>query len=475
MGSWTWAVLACAVATAAQSAPPELRPGDAAVAMPQGRERDVAAMLLRARDAAESIRFPIDQMLAFIAIADVQRKAGDVDAAKVSLQHARRAIDAHNDRWIDCQYYCELAAAHLRTRDKPGALAVLDVAADWARKSPDSMRPFYLGWTARMRAWSDDREGAAMLFDEAIAGAKAGHPIRVQSDQATIAGFMADCGHADAALHVASKLTEEVWRRSAYVGIARGQAYYGDLAGAQTTITTAEAAGVDDMDDARHDLAEQQLKTGDLKAAKAMAEQIRDGFYKSCVWKAIALELAKKGDVDGATQAAARMDYDGFVVEVNLALADARRRAKDVAGAGANVLVAAKAVANEQDPNSQAEAYASLGVAQAAAGDAAAARESFAKARAIVDKIDPMERASPKWGLMAKLARAQLQTGDVSAATATADAIDYEHDQAQVYQDIAREKVKSGKAVDGWIEKLPNPMVKAYAWVGAAQAAGEKK
>jgi hypothetical protein len=187
------------------------------------------------------------------------------------------------------------------------------------------------------------------------------------------------------------------------------------------------------------------------------------------------------GDVAGARAAAAGTTWEDYRGEALAALALAQARSGDMAGARASAAEARKAEAEDMAVP-RARLYFQVARAQALAGDAEGARQSFADARKAAEQIwnsfagYSSEDQRQALRTVVRIAAAQAETGDLAAARATATAIQSERERAAACRAVAAIDARRGDlpGVLRWIETLPGPMSRAYAYAGAAEALASK-
>jgi hypothetical protein len=220
-------------------------------------------------------------------------------------------------------------------------------------------------------------------------------------------------------------------------------------------------------------MAQALAKAGDVAGACALAAKIAPS-ERAMAYADIVAARAEAGDVAGA-KAALQHTGGGLWREHALAdLASVQARTGDAAGARDSAK-SARQMMDPADgpPDSVARQYVKIAVAQARAGDAEGARASFADARTAADRYDESNwrDAGMKWLAMSGIAIGQAQAGEPDAARATAAAIKDDEQRAAACRAIAAAEARRGDlpALVKWIEGLGEPVVRAYAYAGAAE------
>jgi len=320
-----------------------------------------------AKHFATGITSPNSKRRAYVDIAEAQVGFGDVAEAKQTAAGFDDACERVNA-------YCRIAMAQSQAGDLLAAKRTIDAAKQSAAGITDKgQRADMYSLIAQAQAEAGDVAGA-----KATAAEFAGEQNKARAYY-KIATAQANAGDVTGAKQIAAGITDERESAYAYGKIAEAQARAGDVAGAKQT-----AAGIAELKTkatAYSHIASAQAKAGDEAGAKQtfdMAKQaaagITDAGEKFWAYRLIADVQAKAGDgagakqtLDMAKQAAAgiddradRSDYYGYIAEL-------QARVGNVAGAK---LTAAEI---SDDVYAEVLAYSSIAEAQARAGDIAAA------------------------------------------------------------------------------------------------------
>ena len=446
------------------------------------RHRQAADLLEKAKAAGAEVTYALDRARAYRVVARAQHNTGDAAGAHATLVNARETIgkNADHDGTVLTQAYYELADDQASLRDVAGAKATLMEASRAAGKSFSTRAAaFMYAKVAERRARIGDAAGAAL--DLAAAADVASGETGSSRDSALryVAEGMASCGRFDAAEAVAAAirtpLDRSFDRSMAYEAIAVARAAAGDVAGARKVAALTN----DPRDQARAEsrMARARLRAGDVAGAIAIADGITDPTERDFAYNAIATVQAAAGDVAAAKATAAKIGWASERAEALAAVAVAQARAGDAPGAHETAAAAREAAADEDVSRDRAELFARIGTALGLASDAEGGKACFAEARAAADKLDAKLTydACVRSGLMAKIVSAQAEVGDLDAARATMEAMDgtgYDADKAEACRAIAAAEVRRGglSTLVYWIAALPDPMCRADAYVGAAEA-----
>jgi len=469
--------LAIRVAAATAPAAGAAAPGDAP-------RPDVTALLEKAKAAAAELKSDYDRRDTYVVLAHAQAAAGDKAAARASLLAAREALagEDHPDtnRVSSC---CEIADELVKVDDRAEAAATLQRASRIAAGIRHSyVRADAYREVAPRRARLGDDDGATADFDAAVRAAEE-DPSRRDGRFKWIARSMANAGRFAAADALAERIADKSDRWMAYEEVAAARARAGDMAGARKVV---DRLPDDEKCDGRWAIVRSLYSARKFDDALAVAAEMRDCSEREIAYAGIVKGQAEAGDVAGAGATAALVQWGYHKEDVFSALALAQARAGDATGAKASAALALQGLAARNDPfwRDHAQVHTAVGRALALAGDTAGAKANFAEARSAADKGETDDRyhGSYKWEALAALASAQAEAGDPDAARATLAAIEHaeyvEDDdyRAKACQGIAAAEAPRGDlpALHKWIDTLKDPLSRAYAFAGAAEALAQK-
>ena len=442
----------------------------------------VAVLLEKARVAATQVRFPTDRAEAHRAVARAQAASGDRAGARASLVAAREAVADYPYGFVRAQVYWETARDQIDIGDAAGAAVTRDAGRKTAyHTGPPGERRLAYGELAIRRSWLHDAAGAKADFDAALEAARNDGPTSRDSSIRWVVEAMARAGRIDEAEAVAEKIGEDLWRSLAFTEVAAARAGAGDLAAARKMAERIPAGYL--RVDAHKAMAEACARVGDVDGAISVADAIADADGVESAYATIVEVVAEAGNAAGAKAVAARARWQDRKAEAFTSLALVLARTGDAAGAKASAAVAFAALSKDDPRWWRVRRYARLGEAQGLAGDAAGARASFAAARAAADEIDASDErdwreASWKWTAMADIATAQANAGDLGAAKVTLADIQgsiVDSYKAPACHAVAGVEARRGNVagLTRWIEDLPEPLCRAYAYAGAAETLSE--
>jgi len=245
----------------------------------------------------------------------------------------------------------------------------------------------------------DDAQKAFALMNIATARADAG-------DRAVATSSFAE------AVRVADSIQEqprEFKKGQTLMFIAKAQAEAGDVAAAIATATSITTRGTNSKDWALAHIASAQAKAGDVKGAMDTVDLIPDSGRAFALMLVSARQVEAR-DLNGASKTTELIQASGTTFKT--------------------------------------EALATLAIAQAKAGDRAAAQKSIQlaleSAKALEDRNPDLD-TSRKAHALTFVARAHAETGDLTSALEIAETLkgSYKHDQ--VMASVALVKLKGGK------------------------------
>jgi RNA polymerase sigma factor (sigma-70 family) len=268
-------------------------------------------------------------------------------------------------------------------------------------------------------------------------------------------------------LEAANAIKEDPSKIHVLVPIALIQERAGDRAGALQTLD--QALGVagrlakdPSLTMALHWISTAQVQIGDSKGALRAAELVPYARQKNHLLFLIASKQAEAGAIADALKTAEAMTDDQKDSALE-AIACAHARKGD--------LKAALQIADQlkHQPLSRAGALEEIALAQAKAGDRAAAAASLQEALRLDETTLAEEDARSR--ARARIAIARAQIGDVAGALETAAALRVEDDKVQALQGIAVEQVKAGdlKSARKTIEGIKDPEQKVHAGMALAE------
>jgi tetratricopeptide (TPR) repeat protein len=302
------------------------------------------------------------------------------------------------------------------------------------------------------------------------------------------------------AVAAAETITQENIRFDLLQFLARTQAEAGDLAGALATTRALSFSGM--HVDCLVDIAKGQAKAGDVASALETAAKVR------------AMGSREKTRKEANPQVVAY--YELMLVDVlaEVALARARSGEPGVADARETIRDALSLVDRSLTlrPDVGATALAGIALAQARLGDREGSRKSFGRALAAASSLETFlgaevlakiaqarrkagetpearvilrkafERTGPHKTLFTQvndiITQVQLEAGDLDGALQTARASRDDQGEIVLYPGIFRQLVRAHAMAIGpraalaeWLKSARSPLLRAYAILGAAEAA----
>ena len=412
-------------------------------------------------------------------IAEIQEGLGDIAGAKATFELAKSAAEsAHPTNKDALAYTCieDVAIAQARMGDFQAAAATLQLVPDAARREFDQgiMAPFHTEEEARKILANFKDSLNRDLTISAIAERKA------------------QAGDLAGASAVACEVVDLNLRTSTYIDIARAAASKGNTNGARRAYAqarkTAEefrqwwvteessntmAMAISNNGDTEFGaiVAGQTENCDDIEGAKAIVPLFRRPVARAEALVRIARAQSKAGDPAAARTMlaevvkvrASAVDSYGFMQELAVALADAgdlpeamktvslmkeegEPRAHtwegiiDVLLDRKDIEGARKLVACISDARWQATSLARIAAAEWLAGKTAAARKTFAEARAVTATVP--EKPPTPWA----------------------------YDRAGIYSSVAMKQAETGDfgEIKRWVPLIPDPRDRANCWLGAA-------
>lgn len=247
-----------------------------------------------------------------------------------------------------------------------------------------------------------------------------------------IVAAQAGAGHITDAIKTAAGLTDEVWSATAKLAIADGQAKAGDLAGARTTLTTAQqsAAALKSVyvkNSQTLDIVQAQANIGDISGAQKTAQMIPSPSGRGSAQLAIASAQTKAGDVAGARASLA-------IAQKSADLWNSMTVAQKKAGCGCQP-------SEPQDQTSLTYMEYRIGKMFAEAGEVAGARSALRLAQKYARLISSL---STKSSQSSNIAEAQAHAGDITDAQETAKLISEAIWKRSAAMEIAKAQANAG-------------------------------
>jgi tetratricopeptide (TPR) repeat protein len=417
--------------------------------------------IARAISTAETITEPFAIAAALIRIGEAQAKAGELQAARDTLQRATAAVSAIAGPSSHSWQLIQIARAYVAVGDRETAEELLQAALAAAHRGE---RAATLVWMSEVQTEMGAVEVAVAtaekIEDIGIDGDNTREVSEIQSPDGTVIWMPAEmfspkpfgnhdramsqiveaqvkAGNLSLALEIAKKMRDAYWRVNRLADMAKARAEVADREGARTIIAAA-AGAIEQIEDdkwrasATVDVAEVYAMVGDVAAAIATATPITEQGYWTHALFRIAAGLAKSG-----VPAAMGQISDHYAHAIVLAhLAKWQVEGVD-RSAGLRSIGAAQIVAEGIDqPLLRGEALLRIAEAQVSAGDVTGVRQTLAKAAALIGMPDNAERRD---SMAVTVAEAQANAGDFVAAVATATGISDPDSRAHVLVHIAEE------------------------------------
>jgi tetratricopeptide (TPR) repeat protein len=237
-------------------------------------------------------------------------------------------------------------------------------------------------------------------------------------------------GDVTGAHQTADSIEQPMKKNFAYGHIASAMAHAGDIDGAYKLIATAP-------DDAKptmyQGVVEALARKGDIDQATQSAAKITDPFYQAHAAEDIAKAQATAGDLKSAEATIATITGALDVkVEAYAAIAELRSAAKDDAGAARMIDLAKTTLKDVPDYLAP--------LAQAAIASALTKCGHVAEAKAMVETAPD---ASARALIIGHIAEAQAEMGNANEAQATAKELKDPSDQIRINTVLARSQVKA--------------------------------
>jgi RNA polymerase sigma factor (sigma-70 family) len=427
-------VLAHPTARAGQGGPPPRAGGGAGGKVPDAPKASpqVLAHLQKAADAARDIEDSHLRASTLEYVGRTQSQAGDKVASAKTFAAAVEAAEQIRGK--------NLADPGADTRSALTWIAVAqaeagDVAA--ALKTAEKVAPV-LGAQERARTEVARARARTGDVDGALKAAKDLPAENQDQVRATVVEAQAAAGKVKEAAETAGTVKDPVWRVFALAAVARAQAKAKDTEAARASLReavklTEGIEGVGGRHAAFATLAEVQAEMGDADAARKSADAIKDGqgaedWRHNALtgkWRDIALTpvvaaQARAGDAAAALKTAEAIEGEYRRGEAVRTVVLAQLRAK-------NLKAGEKTAEAIKSPCWRITALADIAAAQAAAGDRATARKTFAKAFEEAGEEGqniPDGEHLVVYGLrntaLCAIVRAQVESGEEEAAVAWA-------------------------------------------------------
>ena len=415
-----------------------------------------------------------------------KKKNDATRAAMQTLGMAIRAAGKIKAAFLRAEVLREIGEVLAKARDDRRAARTFALAVEAAEKS-EYGRSGALVSIAKAQAAAGDLRGASSTAERIRDERYLGWALMF------IARAQAAASNSRQALATAERAPSLEGRAEVLAAVAKAQIEVGDKSGAALTIeraleTAERIADEDDRDNPFQKISGAQLAAGDIQQAVATARRIASPTARSEAFRSIFEAQAEAGDVEGSrrslksalaaagqegksylrvgdytriAEAQAKFgDASGARRTLDLALAAIEERqegerahslaffagtladfgrTEDAARLIERVLVTAEQLESDDKRDSAisviAYAHAAIAEAHKKAGAAADSARSFEAAFATVKRIRAKDKTDDALGWIAK---AQVRTGDITAALATTKRMDPEYEQASALVNIAR-------------------------------------
>ena len=439
-----------------------------------------------ARTLADALADADEHIYALLAIARAQIRAGNEVAARETLVAATWGAQQINDAGGPfgtgrASTLVRIAEMQMDAGDKAGANASLTEAIATTGHIAGALdRAEVLVEIARVQTrMGIDVTVKAAFADAAASAVRSAARIARENDRALalshIVEAQAGAGDFDGARKTAARISGASWRAVQLRSIAKAQFKAGDDAGGRATFAELiEAIGsVDDDHRRTMNLAytvEAQAEIGDIDGAMRIARRIGPAYSRAWTFALmvivsvlsetgdvaaaqefvknaspasipdsalgdIAVAQAAAGDIRGSLQTARAIDGTEERGRVFASISRAQAKAGDIAEA-------LKFAEQINDPYIRAWALHDIAIMRVDAEDDTAVNEILAAALRAVKKIDRPGSGT----ILAFIAAAQAQAGDVAAALQTAAQIDHGSVQARALRNISVKQCKRGNA-----------------------------
>ncbi len=365
----------------------------------------------------------------------------DDEAYKV-LQGALAAAEGIVDEDSRAKVMSGVVEAMAEAGDPAGALAAAEGIADgfWRAEA--------LSGVARAIAEMGDLTGAEQVIAGALAAAEGIDDAYWQTKAlSNMAKITAEVGDLARALALTKRIGSESRRAEALSSVAMPMAEAGDMMGLMGMLAVAE--GVDDeywQANALSNVARAMTKVGDLAGAKqalagalAAAEKITDINSQAAALSNVAVAIAKMGDLKRAREVMEKaLSEREKGLDVGLLRQEALSGVVALAQVGDRV-GALEMAGKIVEIRTRAEALCSVAVAMAKAGDLKEARKALADAKVAATEIND----SYLWReVVANMAAAMAQMGDLVGALAAAKQIDDDRRRVQTLLRVTRDTIQ---------------------------------
>jgi hypothetical protein len=414
---------------------------------------------LAARETALAAAEAKPRAWALAAVAHAQTRAGDPAGARLTSAAAIEAAEVMTARGDAVAVLTELAAAQAKAGDAGASREIYRAAVTLAQRLEAAERTRVLATVAVAEAETDEAAAretyAAAIWDAPVAIPSDAWRTDALASLAEAQARVADSG----ARHTALSIEDDAKRDAALVGVANAQAKSGDVAAALATVS--EIADASLRADSLVVIAGAQVRAGDAAGAARLANGIDDAAVRAAVLVGVAQAQAAVGDSAGARETAARAydsaqasrkprvigavaaelvrvgDLDTSRAAARLMIEEATAK-KDRKGFGGWVLSLFS-----PDAGAWLKALSEFATAQAAAGDAAGARETFRVASEILDELESDSTRRSAW---TALAAARARSGEAEAVRALALEADDAWQRAEAFAAVADAQARAGDA-----------------------------
>ncbi|MHB1556187.1 MAG: hypothetical protein ACYC61_01780 [Isosphaeraceae bacterium] len=395
--------------------------------------------------------------------------------ARIDFDEATRAAERIPNAFLRGRFLFEAGMARARAGDHAAALAHFRRGTEQIRKAIDSRKDeggkgYLYVHVAALQHRAGDRAAAGASFARAVEIAKA-LPHEKEGQKADLLQFVArtqaEVGEFAGALDTARGLFSSDLEIFVLEDIAIAQARAGDVPGALCTAAKVRALGgraktrrkADPSVVACHELVYAEMLA---QAALARANGAGPGAAdaRKMIEEALRLtdrSLNLRADVGAST-----------LVRIALAQAKLGETAQS-----RRTLTRALGVADHIEGFQRPELMAKIAEAHWKAGQIVEAREIL---RHALDRVRPLEKQFPQ--VDNAIIQVQIEVGDVDGALETARASHREPNELVLYPEVFRQLVHARartigprSAVEEWWNRVKSPLLRAYAILGAAEAA----
>lgn len=316
-----------------------------------------------------------EKAMALRDIGEAQALAGDVPAAL-------RTAELIKDGTQDEEVRRVIALQHARA-------GRWEVALGMARQVKDERsRESWLCDIASLQAKTGDVPAALQTYGEA------GSAEARSNAQGFAAAFQAWAKDLPAALRTAEGIQDEQKRDDALLGIAWRTAEIGDPAAALRAIEAVPASSSRDY--CVGSIVQAEIKAGDLAGAMQTVEGMKDPYYKAFAWGRVAAAQARQGDTALALETLKRMNEAGLGDWSQMAGADVVAAAALAQAKAGDFAAALRSAESLESSFERQEVLSGIAVTQLTRHDTAGAEDTLARFANGVDKARGYQRTADK-------------------------------------------------------------------------------